>query len=312
MSEKTLDQLKEEEAAFFDRSAQRRTAYGQIPFEADIRRATRLIPTRPDQELIDPHMSDILDGKYRNQFLDLVARKPGGRVLDICCGPGWLALELGRRGQIVDAYDLSPDAIALAKRMLAENPYKEGFGEVNYHLQDVMEVDLGVAKYDAVTGWSAFHHLPDLQGFMDRVQIALKPGGIVATEDDMPRKKIDGILERFFRNLLPSFYQTYAEKAVHIYRRLTGKIKAPEEIFSPMEAAKHTLVDDIDVIWREQFDLISSVQFNAFALWPALSVKGPDWFRYGSARAVVLLDRLLCKMGICTGFVRIMIARKKP
>lgn len=311
MSDKTISELKQDEAAFFDRSATKRTTYSQIPLEADIRRATRLIPTRPDQELIDPHMNDILDGACRNRYLGAVAHHPGGRVLDICCGPGWLALELGRRGQIVDAYDLSPKAIALAKRMLAENPYKEGFGAVNYHLQDVTEVDLGIERYDAVSGWSAFHHLPDVEGFMDRVLIALKPGGIVATEDDMPRGRADVWLERFFRNLLPSHYQTYREKVSHILNRLTGVTPEPEEIFSPMEAAKHSSVFDIDRIWRTKFHLLFAVQFSAFVLGPAMSIKGPDWFRYSTIRTLVLLDRLLCRMGVCKGFVRIMIARKK-
>jgi len=92
---------------------------------------------------------------------------------------GWLALELGRCGQTVDAYDLSPEAIAVARRMLDENPYKDGFGKVTYHLEDVTKLDLGTETLDAVSGWSAFHHLPDLMSFMDRVHQALKPGGIV-------------------------------------------------------------------------------------------------------------------------------------
>lgn len=90
-----------------------------------------------------------------------------------------------------------------------------------------------------------------------------------------------------------------------------GAIKPPSEVFSPMEAAKYTTVYEIDQIWRQRFDLVETMQFNAFAGEPVMTLSGPDQFRYTTARALVLLDRLLCGMGISKGFVRIMIARKK-
>jgi len=124
--EEDLGALKQAEADFFDQTANVRTLFGNIPAEADMRRATRSIPKVPGQPHFDPKMDDILEGSYRDRFIASVAHRPRGRVLDVCCGPGWLALELARHGQTVDAYDLSPQAIALAKRMLSENPYKDG------------------------------------------------------------------------------------------------------------------------------------------------------------------------------------------
>jgi 2-polyprenyl-3-methyl-5-hydroxy-6-metoxy-1,4-benzoquinol methylase len=311
MTDDELYELKRAEAAFFDQLAITRTVNGQIPFEADIRRATRFIPTRPDQLLMDPQMIAILDGDSRIRFIDWVAHMPRGRVLDICCGPGWLALELGRRGQTVDAYDISPGAIALAKRMLAENPYRDGFGQVNYHLQDVTQIDLGRETYDAVSGWSAFHHITNLSEFMDRVWQALKPGGIVATMDDMPRGWLETWLGRFFRLLLPSYNRTYVQKFAVLLKWLMGITKAPPEVFSPMEATKHTSVYEIESIWREKFELVENIQFNAFASEPVMTLSGSDRFRYPVARALVGLDRLLCRTRVCKGFFRIIIARKK-
>lgn len=304
-----LDELKRAEAAFFDASALLRTRDGRIPMEADIRRATRVEPTSPDVPLIDPQLTAILEGKFRDRFIDLAAHTPGGKVLDICCGPGWLSLELARRGQHVDAYDLSPEAIAVAKRMLAENPYKQGFGSVNYNLQDVTTVDLGVERYDAVTGSSAFHHIHDLPAFMERIWRALKPGGIVVTIDDMPRGKLELNIDRALRFLLPTFHHGYREKLKLAARRLSGEA-GPEEIFSPMEMGKHDAVYEISKIWYEKFDVIEDVHFNAFSLAPLMRLDAPMWVRYGIARSVVALDRLLCRAGICNGFVRVMIGRK--
>jgi 2-polyprenyl-3-methyl-5-hydroxy-6-metoxy-1,4-benzoquinol methylase len=311
MTETDLKKLKEAEAAFFDHVADMRTARGRIPMEADIRRATKFIPNRNDRlPLIDPKMSNILAGRARDQYISLLAHQPGGRVLDIGCGSGWLALELGRRGQHVDAYDISPKAIALAKRMLEENPYQDGFGEVNYYLQDIAEVDLGEGKYDAVSGWSAFHHLPDVQAFMQRVRRALKPGGIVATMDDMPRGRLEKGCEYLFEFILPIYNYSYIQKLSIAIQLLTGKRQLPAEVFTPMEEAKHSSVYDIERIWHEQFEVFITNQQNAFAGTPVMLLSGPDSFRYTAARVLVGLDRLLCYLGVVKGFERIMIARK--
>lgn len=44
---------KRAEAEFWDKKTRNRTALGQIPLEADMRRATRFVPSAPGQEPID-------------------------------------------------------------------------------------------------------------------------------------------------------------------------------------------------------------------------------------------------------------------
>lgn len=313
MSIDNLDDLKRAEAKFFDRIADIRTEKDeQIAMEADIRRATKYIPKRGEKRfLIDPKMTAILDGGTRDLYIRSVAHKPGARVLDLGCGSGWLALELARNGCHVDAYDISPKAIALAQKMLAENPYKDGFGSVTYHLQDVSEIDLGVEQYDAVSGWSAFHHMPDVPAFMDKVYRALKPGGIVATMDDMPRGRLEQGLEYFFEFVLPTYNLSYLQKISMVFKLLTGREKYREEIFSPMEEAKHSSVDEISDIFYEKFEVFVNVRHNAFVGTPVMRIAGPDALRYALARLVIGVDRLLCKFGIVKGFERIMVARKR-
>lgn len=312
MSQDKLEDLKRAEAVFFDEIADLRTREGHIPLEADIRRATKFIPKRSEKlPVIDPKMSSILDAGARDKYLDMVAHKPGGRVLDICCGSGWLALELGRRGQVVDAYDLSPKAIALAKKTLEENPFKEKFGEVNYFLQDVSEIDLGVEKYDAVSGWAAFHHLPNAPAFLERVKRALKPGGIVATYDDLHMGRLEKTLELFLRFVLPQCHYSYFQKLSIGIDLLIGKKNLPEEVFSPMEEAKHCSVEDISRILHEQFNVLWTFRKNAFVGTPLMTMTGGDTFRYSVAHTLIVLDRLLCRFGIVKGFDQIIIAQKK-
>jgi SAM-dependent methyltransferase len=310
VSQRHLDDARMQEALFFDRSADKRTAGGRIPLEADIRRAIRVDPRGPGDLRIDPKLATILDCGATETFINAVAHRPGGRVLDICCGPGWLALELGRRGQYVDAYDLSSKALAVARRMLAENPFTDGFGAVNYHLQDVTEVDLGENTLDAVSGWSAFHHLADLPDFMERVWRALKPGGVVATMDDMPPGRLAKGLEYCTKFVLPIYTLTYPQKLSIALRRLTGRSAFPAEVFSPMEVGKHDLVFDIAKIWHERYEVFVEFRQNAFCRTPSVMLKGPDSFRYPTARALVALDAWLCRLGFVKGFERILIGRK--
>ena len=307
------DGLKERmraEADFFNQCAFKRSIEGRIPYQADIRRATRVIG-RPGIEPVDPKMYDIQQGKYRERYLSLVAHQTGGRVLDIGCGPGWLALELGRRGQNVDAYDISEKAIALARQMLEENPYRDGFGEIHYHLKDVTEVDLGENTYDAVSGWSAFHHLPHFHDFMKKIDRALKPGGIIATMDDYPRRTLEILLERIFALALPTTDRTYWEKIICAKNRLFRKTVDADEVFSPMEEDKYSTVDDIHDIWCLRYELVENIPFNAFSNSIMMQLAGPDWFRYSVAHVVDALDKVGIRLGMITPQCRILISRKK-
>jgi len=197
--------------------------------------------------------------------------------------------------------------------MVDENPYKEGFGSVTYHLEDVTSLDLGTETIDAISGWSAFHHLPDLTSFMDRVNKALKPGGIVATCDDLPIRSLDKWIGRFFILLLPTYNLTYRQKIKSLFRRIRGITKEKPEYFTPMEevAAKDEAVFDFADYLYDKFDVLFDVHYNAFAGGIAMKIKGPDWFRYSMARIIVGLDSLLCRLGVSRGFLRIIIAKKR-
>jgi 2-polyprenyl-3-methyl-5-hydroxy-6-metoxy-1,4-benzoquinol methylase len=313
MNNHDFAELKKAESKFWNRIASIRTSNQDlIAMEVDIRRATKYIPKQGEKSiLIDPKMTEILDGGLREQYIKWVSHKPGARVLDLGCGAGWLALELARNGCHVDAYDISPTAIALANKMLSENPYTEGFGSVTYHLQDISVLDLGVETYDAFSGWSSFHHMPDVQEFMSKVYRALRPGGIVATMDDMPRGRLESAFEHIFEFILPTFNLTYPQKFLKVFNILMGKDKFREEVCSPMEEAKHTSVDEIATALNKDYDIILNVRKNAFVGTPLMRIIGSDGFRYKVANILVSLDRLLCKIGFVKGFERVIIAQKK-
>ena len=47
---------------------------------------------------------------------------PGAKALDAGCGTGRYAIELGRRGYVVDGVDRSPELIDVAKRAVFRQP----------------------------------------------------------------------------------------------------------------------------------------------------------------------------------------------
>lgn len=73
--------------------------------------------------------------------------EPGSRVLDVGCGPGRHALELGRRGAIVHGVDISDTFVALGRQAAAA----EGLVHVSFERRDARDLrDVSSGRYDAV------------------------------------------------------------------------------------------------------------------------------------------------------------------
>src|SRR4029453_14250429 len=68
---------------------------------------------------------------------------PGARLLDAGCGTGRYAIELGRRGYVVEGVDQSPELIDVAKRSTIHQP-----SSVSFHVGDLLA--LPDQRYDAI------------------------------------------------------------------------------------------------------------------------------------------------------------------
>ena len=91
-----------------------------------------------------------------------------GKVLDVACGTGDMAVELLRQGCSVTGVDLSKEMMAIAKQKAPQ---------AEYSLADVERLPFGEASFDAVTcafGVRNFVHLE--QGIKEMLRV-LKPGG---------------------------------------------------------------------------------------------------------------------------------------
>lgn len=82
--------------------------------------------------------------KRRHQLVTRIARKAGleasDAVLDIGCGPGAHALELAALAGHVEAFDIAPKMVELAR----QNAIQDGCGNVRFRVLDWVEADIDV------------------------------------------------------------------------------------------------------------------------------------------------------------------------
>ena len=107
--------------------------------------------------------------------LTMLGVQPGWRVADIGCGNGVLACEAALMGAEVDAIDISPAMLALAKiqardRKVAIRTQSAGLLSFAYQPN----------SYDLIVSEFTLHHLPDFWKAvaLSRIYAALKPGAI--------------------------------------------------------------------------------------------------------------------------------------
>jgi len=107
----------------------------------------------------------------------LVARGvvPGARLLDAGCGTGRYAIELGRRGYVVEGIDRSPELIDVAKRRVIDQPRS-----VSFHVGDLL--GLPHHEYDGILCRGVLNDFVDAgsrQQAFNSFAGALRRGGVL-------------------------------------------------------------------------------------------------------------------------------------
>jgi SAM-dependent methyltransferase len=118
--------------------------------------------------------------RRRRHVREALAVRPGERVLDVGCGPGFYARELldevGERGSIV-AVDASPDMLALARARC------EGRDNVTFREGKATALPVDDAEFDAALCVQVMEYVADAPAALAEMHRALRPGGRVLIWD---------------------------------------------------------------------------------------------------------------------------------
>jgi ubiquinone/menaquinone biosynthesis C-methylase UbiE len=115
--------------------------------------------------------------------------RPRGEILEVAPGPGYLAIELAKRGYRVTALDISTSFVKIARN----NAASAGVS-VDVRQGDASAMPFPDASFDAVVCMAAFKNFTDPLGALNEMHRVLRPGGEASIFDlrkDANRSEID-------------------------------------------------------------------------------------------------------------------------
>lgn len=115
-------------------------------------------------------------------ILQVMHITPGGRVLEIGAGPGWVTEILLLLGFKVDALEPATDMVSVARERVAAAashfrlPIESG---ASFHQGTVEDLTFDDGAFDAILYFDSLHHIHDEQDAIAKSFRYLKPGGVV-------------------------------------------------------------------------------------------------------------------------------------
>lgn len=108
--------------------------------------------------------------------LDLLAPKPGERILDLACGQGAFSLVLANRGANVVGVDGSARMLGHARRRCGSGPDAPEFHHIDLAEPGAV-LRLGTERFDSAVCGMALQDIGEIDAMVASVPKLLKPGG---------------------------------------------------------------------------------------------------------------------------------------
>jgi 2-polyprenyl-3-methyl-5-hydroxy-6-metoxy-1,4-benzoquinol methylase len=324
------EELKKE-ADFWGMMAEERWK-GGIPLTMDFQKGTRYRVVRKalgwGDYIQDPTLEGLTPfGIARKRMIEYAKMAKGRNALDLCCGAGFLSLELARAGKRVDAIDCSEREINVAKKYhktLKEKPS----GSINWIIADLNNIELPKGKYDMVTAWDGLHHIVNIRELCRQIRDALKPGGIFLFSERVWggkkqtfKTKICQGLETTLNVCLPLAYshkkrrEDFGKMIKTIYhdyllrKKMTCKARGCDgEPVSPFE---NTTGREMLTAIEEEFRIEKMQYFGAFSEEACRSLNLPRILMFPGVLLLSWFDHFWVKTKVLDGKLMIGYARKK-
>ncbi len=144
-------------------------------------------------------------GGTRPELTGFIARvRPGGRVLDLGCGPGKSSAEMVKAGLDPDPVDASTGMVAFARETY-RLPARHG----------TFDDDWGVETYDGIWASYSLLHAPraEIPGHIRRLAAALRPGGPFYIGMKLGETDQRDRLDRFYSHVTEAELRDWMEAA---------------------------------------------------------------------------------------------------
>jgi SAM-dependent methyltransferase len=159
-----------------------------VAFEELKRRQAAAWSAAPFENL-EPEIAAMHDDLVRR-----LAPRPGERWLDVCCGPGAVAMRAARAGAEVTGVDLAPVLIDTAKRLAEE----QGL-EIGYEVGDCEQLRFADAAFDVVSSTCGIMFAPDHRATARELARVVASGGRIGLANWRP----EGGVGEMFRMMAP-------------------------------------------------------------------------------------------------------------
>jgi SAM-dependent methyltransferase len=130
---------------------------------------------------------------FVEEALRLAAPRAGGRLADVACGPGTLALIAAGRGFEVDALDFSPEMIGLLERTVRER----GITGIRPRIGDGQALPYADRGHDAAFSLFGLMFFPDRARGFSELRRILRPGARAVISSWQPMERSPALVTLF-------------------------------------------------------------------------------------------------------------------
>lgn len=259
-----------------------------------------------------PHV--VLHDHLRGVLSGLGLPLPAGRAVSLGCGQGRQDRSLFRHGIVgqLTGYDLSPASVAAAGRWARAS----GIDCFDYHEGDLNTLDLEEGAFDLVVAEMSLHHTTELERLFDVIAHALKPGGLLLTDEyvgptrfrwsEAQMRTVNGLLAMLPDEMARTWEGTLKPRIVHQPDSFFETVDPSEAIRSGEVVAR--LEERFDVVWRRPYGgailhpLLHDIAFN---------FREGDLYGDAFLAAAISLENTMMATGDLASDFAVLIARPK-